>query len=184
MSFYCRPSRRRLQSRVVDRTQLRDHVRVEARGGRDHLGNAPGVQDRVRGPDADAAVQGCDGSKDFLDSWERHDVFGGLDLLSAPSDQGVAPLARHAASICPFLDEWGSGVAQLEESQEVLAALVIGSQKVQGQQGYYRAIAGMLAASSGAFEARPPGCPMALSACCEAPKCASSWTCRAYPSNL
>jgi len=42
-------------------------------------------------------------------------------------------------------------VAQLEESQEVLAALVIGSQKVQGQQGYYRAIAGMLAASSGAF---------------------------------
>jgi hypothetical protein len=54
--------------------------------------------------------------------------------------------------LCPFLDEWGSVVAQLEESHEVLAALVIGSQKVQGQQGYYRAIAGMLAASSGAFE--------------------------------
>jgi hypothetical protein len=34
----------------------------------------------------------------------------------------------------------------------VLAALVIGSQKVQGQQGYYRAIAGMLAPSSGAFD--------------------------------
>ena len=43
-------------------------------------------------------------------------------------------------------------VAQLEESHEVLAALVIGCQKVQGQQGYYRAIAGMRAASSGAFE--------------------------------
>jgi hypothetical protein len=35
----------------------------------------------------------------------------------------------------------------LEESHEVLAALVVGSEKVQGQQGYYRAIAGMLAAS-------------------------------------
>jgi hypothetical protein len=43
-------------------------------------------------------------------------------------------------------------VAQLEESHEVLAALVIGCQKVQGQLGYYRAMAGMLAASSGAFE--------------------------------
>jgi hypothetical protein len=43
-------------------------------------------------------------------------------------------------------------VAQLDESHEVLAALVTGSRKVQGQQGYYRAIAGMLAASSGAFE--------------------------------
>jgi hypothetical protein len=54
--------------------------------------------------------------------------------------------------LCPFLDEWGSVVAQLDESHEVLAALVTGSRKVQGQQGYYRAIAGMLAASSGAFE--------------------------------
>jgi hypothetical protein len=54
--------------------------------------------------------------------------------------------------LCPFLDDWGGVVAQLEESHEVLAALVIGSEKVQGQQGYYRAIAGMLAASSGAFE--------------------------------
>ena len=31
-------------------------------------------------------------------------------------------------------------------------ALVVGCQKVQGQQGYYRAIAGMRAASAGAFE--------------------------------
>jgi hypothetical protein len=54
--------------------------------------------------------------------------------------------------LSPFLDEWGSVVAQLEESPEVLAALVMGCKKVQGQQGYYRAIAGMLAASSDTFE--------------------------------
>jgi hypothetical protein len=43
-------------------------------------------------------------------------------------------------------------VSKLEESDEVLAALVIGCQKLKGQQGYYRAIAGMYAASSGAFD--------------------------------
>ncbi len=67
----------------------------------------------------------------------------------------IKALRRSPATLlplCPFLDEWGSVVSQLEESHEVLAALVMGSQKVQGQQGYYRAIAGMLAASSGAFE--------------------------------
>jgi hypothetical protein len=52
----------------------------------------------------------------------------------------------------PFLDEWGRVVAHLEESSEVLAALLMGCKRVQGQQGYYRAIAGMQAASSGAFE--------------------------------
>jgi hypothetical protein len=67
----------------------------------------------------------------------------------------VKALRRSTATLlplCPFLDEWGSVVAQLEESHEVLSALVTGCQKVQGQQGYYRAIAGMLAVSSGAFE--------------------------------
>ena len=67
----------------------------------------------------------------------------------------VKVLRRSATTLlplCPFLDEWGGVVAQLEESHEVLAALVVGCQKVQGQQGYYRAIAGMLAASSGAFD--------------------------------
>ena len=54
--------------------------------------------------------------------------------------------------LCPFLDDWGAVVARLEESHEVLAALVTGCQKVQGQQGYYRAIAGMRAAGSGAFD--------------------------------
>jgi hypothetical protein len=43
-------------------------------------------------------------------------------------------------------------VAQLEESHEVLAGLVSGCHKVQGQQGYYRAISGMRTASSGAFD--------------------------------
>ena len=67
----------------------------------------------------------------------------------------VKALRRSPATLLPlgpFLDEWGSIVAQLEESSEVLAALLIGCKRVQGQQGYYRAIAGMLAASSGAFE--------------------------------
>lgn len=67
----------------------------------------------------------------------------------------VKVLRRSPATLlplCPFLDEWGGVVAQLEESHEVLAALVVGCQKVQGQQGYYRAIAGMRAASSSAFD--------------------------------
>jgi hypothetical protein len=67
----------------------------------------------------------------------------------------VKALRRSSATLLPlgpFLDEWGGVVAQLEESSEVLAALVVGCKRVQGQQGYYRAIAGMLAASSGAFE--------------------------------
>lgn len=54
--------------------------------------------------------------------------------------------------LCPFLDDWGAIVAKLEEDHEVLAALVIGCQKLKGQQGYYRAIAGMHEASSSAFE--------------------------------
>ena len=67
----------------------------------------------------------------------------------------IKALRRSPATLlplCPFLDEWGGVVAQLEESHEVLAALVTGCQKVQGQQGYYRAIAGMRAASSGVFD--------------------------------
>ena len=69
--------------------------------------------------------------------------------------RGVKVLRRSPATLlplCPFLDEWGGVVARLEESHEVLAALVSGCQKVQGQQGYYRAIAGMRAASQGGFD--------------------------------
>jgi hypothetical protein len=67
----------------------------------------------------------------------------------------VKVLRRSPATLlplCPFLDEWGGVVAQIEDSHEVLTALVSGCQKVQGQQGYYRAIAGMRAASPGAFD--------------------------------
>jgi 8-oxo-dGTP pyrophosphatase MutT (NUDIX family) len=66
----------------------------------------------------------------------------------------VKALRRTPATLlplCPFLDDWGTVVAKLEEHDEVLAALVMGCQKLKGQQGYYRAIAGMYAASSGAF---------------------------------
>ena len=69
--------------------------------------------------------------------------------------RAVKALRRSPATLlplCPFLDEWGGVVAQLEESHEVLAALVSGCHKVQGQQGYYRAIAGMRASSAGAFD--------------------------------
>lgn len=67
----------------------------------------------------------------------------------------VKVLRRSAATLlplCPFLDEWGGVVARLEENHEVLAALITGCEKVQGQQGYYRAIAGMRTASPGGFE--------------------------------
>jgi hypothetical protein len=54
--------------------------------------------------------------------------------------------------LCPFLDDWGAVVIQLEENHEVLAALIAGCQKVEGQQGYYRAIAGMQNGAPGPFE--------------------------------
>jgi hypothetical protein len=69
--------------------------------------------------------------------------------------RAVKALRRLPATLLPlspFLDEWGGVAGQLEESHEVLAALVTGCQKVQGQQGYYRAIAGMRAAAPGIFE--------------------------------
>jgi len=72
--------------------------------------------------------------------------------------------------LSPFLDDWGSAVARLEESSEVLTALVMGCKRVQGQQGYYRAIAGMLAASSALFEraaARMPNSARSLLRCAE-----------------
>jgi hypothetical protein len=67
----------------------------------------------------------------------------------------VKALRRSPATLlplCPFLDGWGNVVAGLEENNEVLAALVTGCQKLKGQQGYYRAIAGMYSASSSAFD--------------------------------
>jgi hypothetical protein len=67
----------------------------------------------------------------------------------------IKPLRRSPATliqISPFLDEWGGIVAQMEDSHEVLAALLTGCQKVPGQQGYYRAIAGMMSTSTGGFQ--------------------------------
>lgn len=66
----------------------------------------------------------------------------------------VRALRRSPATLlplCPFLDDWGGIAARLQESDEVLAALVTGCQKLAGQQGYYRAIAGMIAASASDF---------------------------------
>lgn len=77
----------------------------------------------------------------------------------------VKALRRSPATLlplCPFLDDWGAVVAQLEESHEVLAALVTGCEKVEGQQGYYRAIAGMRAASPAAFERAASHMPNAV----------------------
>src|SRR5690242_2757306 len=58
--------------------------------------------------------------------------------------RAVKALRRSPATLLPlspFLDDWGEAVAQLDESDQVLAALVAGCRKVPGQQGYYRAIA-------------------------------------------
>ncbi len=87
--------------------------------------------------------------------------------------------------LSPFLDDWGSVVAQQEESPEVLAALVMGCKRVQGQQGYYRAIAGMLAASASAFERTASRMPSsARELCCGRGRNAQAdLPSRAFPSN-
>ena len=93
----------------------------------------------------------------------------------------VKALRRSPATLLPlspFLDDWGAAVSQLDESHEVLAALIAGCQKVPGQQGYYRAIAGMLAASSGAFDRAAARMPNASRNCFVVRRCASSSTCR------
>jgi len=69
--------------------------------------------------------------------------------------RAVKALRRSPATLLPlspFLDDWGGVVVQLDESHEVLAALLSGCQKIEGQQGYYRAIAGMQTAAPGRFE--------------------------------
>ena len=52
----------------------------------------------------------------------------------------------------PFLDDWGARVAGLRERADILEALVTGCRKVVGQQGYYRAIAGMESRDPRAFQ--------------------------------
>jgi hypothetical protein len=70
--------------------------------------------------------------------------------------KGLRRSAELLLPLSPFLDDWGSTVArhpQLtdEDRAEVLAALVTGSRKLQGQRGYQRAIHGMMQ-SGGRFE--------------------------------
>lgn len=57
----------------------------------------------------------------------------------------------------PFFDGWGAIIGTNsalndEERAEVLAALLQGCKKIAGQQGYFRAIAGMIEACGGRFE--------------------------------
>jgi hypothetical protein len=58
----------------------------------------------------------------------------------------------------PFLDDWGERLARdprlaATDRSEVLEALVIGCRKIEGQRGYQRAIAGMLAGLGGRADA-------------------------------
>jgi hypothetical protein len=67
----------------------------------------------------------------------------------------VKALRRSADTLLPlppFLDDWGARVSGLDERVEVLEALVTGCRKIEGQQGYYRAIAGMQASDPRRFE--------------------------------
>ena len=67
----------------------------------------------------------------------------------------VKALRRSADTLLPlppFLDDWGTRVVRLKEASEVLEALVVGCRKIEGQQGYYRAIAGMQSAGSSRFQ--------------------------------
>jgi hypothetical protein len=52
----------------------------------------------------------------------------------------------------PILDDWGAAAIRIEERGEVLEALISGCRKIEGQQGYFRAIAGMQTAAPQLFE--------------------------------
>lgn len=74
--------------------------------------------------------------------------------------RSVKPLRKSAALLRPpgpLLDAWGETLITSRdldagEKSEILDAIVRGCRKVPGQQGYYRAIAGMQTASSKMFE--------------------------------
>lgn len=68
--------------------------------------------------------------------------------------------------IGPCLDDWGAAIAthpslSIEERAEALDALVKGCRKVQGQVGYYRAIAGFANASERTFDSAQQHLPNA-----------------------
>jgi hypothetical protein len=79
---------------------------------------------------------------------------GDQPLILLLIQQGFAPGTPSRTQRPLFLSANGLGsqAYRLTAELEALAALVGGCQKIQGQQGYYRAIAGMRAASSGDFE--------------------------------
>jgi hypothetical protein len=74
--------------------------------------------------------------------------------------RAVKPLRQSAELLLPlgpYLDDWGATIASYAgfssaERAEVIDALVRGCRKIPGQQGYYRALAGMAERSSRAFE--------------------------------
>jgi len=74
--------------------------------------------------------------------------------------RAVKPLRQSADLLLPlgpFLDDWGSTIASFPgftsaDRSEVIDALVRGCRKIPGQQGYFRALAGMSERSSRAFE--------------------------------
>jgi hypothetical protein len=79
----------------------------------------------------------------------RHYPLRGVPALRK-SRQLLLPLG-------PFLDDWGSMLGSTKllnevERAEVLAALLSGCKKIAGQQGYYRALAGMIDSLGGSLE--------------------------------
>jgi hypothetical protein len=74
--------------------------------------------------------------------------------------RAVKPLRQSADLLLPlgpYLDDWGATIASYAgftsaDRAEVIDALVRGCRKIPGQQGYYRALAGMMERSSRAFE--------------------------------
>jgi hypothetical protein len=57
----------------------------------------------------------------------------------------------------PFLDDWGRTIAThslltFEDRRDVVDALIDGCRKLPGQQGYYRALAGIREANAAQFE--------------------------------
>jgi hypothetical protein len=69
----------------------------------------------------------------------------------------VKPLRRSPETLLPlspFLDDWGAAVMRTipNDAHEVIEALVTGCRKIEGQQGYFRALAGMRAVDGRHFE--------------------------------
>lgn len=82
------------------------------------------------------------------------------------SVKGLRKSADLLLPLGPFLDAWGETVGahpglNADDRAEVVAALLAGCRKVPGQEGYYRALAGLLGGLSGRrlteIETRLPG---------------------------